>query len=90
MPAEGYDFVKVYSKLDPETFTAIVDEARRLNMRVIGHIPGRNKGITAIPNSCGLSWPQEFPSSRVRTRSFRGWCRDTRFMMSWKRWSRPA
>ena len=45
--AEGYDFVKVYSKLDLETFTAIVDEARRLNMRVVGHIPGRNKGMTA-------------------------------------------
>lgn len=44
--AEGYDFVKVYSELDLETFTAIVDEARRLNMRVIGHIPQRGKGIT--------------------------------------------
>jgi len=44
--AEGYDFVKVYSALDLDTFSAIVDEARRLNMRVIGHIPQRRKGIT--------------------------------------------
>jgi imidazolonepropionase-like amidohydrolase len=44
--AEGYDFIKVYSRLDLETFTAIVDEAHRLNMRVIGHIPERGKGIT--------------------------------------------
>ena len=44
--AEGYDFIKVYSHLDLETFTAIVDEARRLNMRVVGHIPERGKGIT--------------------------------------------
>jgi imidazolonepropionase-like amidohydrolase len=44
--AEGYDFVKVYSRLNLETFTAIVDEARRLNMRVVGHIPGRGEGLT--------------------------------------------
>jgi imidazolonepropionase-like amidohydrolase len=44
--AEGYDFIKVYSRLDLETFSAIVDEARRLKMRVVGHIPQRDKGIT--------------------------------------------
>jgi len=44
--AEGYDFVKVYSALDLATFTAIVSEARRLKMRVVGHIPQRGKGIT--------------------------------------------
>ena len=44
--AEGYDFIKTYSNLSLETFTAIVDEARRLHMRVVGHIPQRNKGIT--------------------------------------------
>ena len=38
--AEGYDFIKVYSKLSLETFTAIVDEARQQHMRVVGHIPG--------------------------------------------------
>jgi hypothetical protein len=44
--AEGYDFVKVYSVMDLDTFTAVVDEARKLNMRVVGHIPQRGKGIT--------------------------------------------
>jgi len=44
--AEGYDFVKTYSRLDLETFTAIVDEARKLNMKVAGHIPGRNESQT--------------------------------------------
>jgi imidazolonepropionase-like amidohydrolase len=44
--AEGYDFIKVYSSLDLDTFTAIVDEARKLNMRVVGHIPQRGKGLT--------------------------------------------
>jgi imidazolonepropionase-like amidohydrolase len=44
--AEGYDFIKVYSHLNLETFTAIVDEARRLKMRVVGHIPERGKSIT--------------------------------------------
>lgn len=45
--AAGYDFIKTYSKLDFDTFTAIVDEARKQGMRVIGHIPGRGLGETA-------------------------------------------
>jgi imidazolonepropionase-like amidohydrolase len=44
--AEGYDFIKAYSHLSLETFSAIVDEARKLNMRVVGHIPQRGKGLT--------------------------------------------
>jgi imidazolonepropionase-like amidohydrolase len=44
--AEGYDFIKVYSRLDLDTFGAIVEQARQLNMRVVGHIPARGKGIT--------------------------------------------
>jgi imidazolonepropionase-like amidohydrolase len=37
--AEGYDFIKVYSDLNVETFLAIVDEANKLGMKVVGHIP---------------------------------------------------
>ena len=44
--AEGYDFIKVYSKLTLATFSAIVDEARQQHMRVVGHIPARGQGIT--------------------------------------------
>jgi hypothetical protein len=44
--AEGYQFIKVYSKLTLETFSAIVDEARQQHMRVVGHIPQRGQGIT--------------------------------------------
>jgi imidazolonepropionase-like amidohydrolase len=44
--AEGYEFIKVYSKLTLETFTAIVDEARKHQMRVVGHIPQREKNLT--------------------------------------------
>jgi len=44
--AEGYDLIKVYSKLDLATFTAIVDEAKKAGLRVVGHIPARHQGIT--------------------------------------------
>ena len=44
--AEGYEFIKTYSKLNLETFSAIVDEARKYKMRVLGHIPARGQGIT--------------------------------------------
>jgi imidazolonepropionase-like amidohydrolase len=42
--AEGYDAIKVYSGLSFETFSAIVDEARRLELPVVGHIPERRSG----------------------------------------------
>lgn len=42
--AEGYEFIKVYSKLDIETYKAIVDEANKQGMKVIGHIPNAFKG----------------------------------------------
>jgi imidazolonepropionase-like amidohydrolase len=44
--AEGYDLIKVYERLDLETFLAIVDEARRLGMRVTGHLPQNGKQLT--------------------------------------------
>jgi hypothetical protein len=45
--ADGHRFIKVYSKLTLETFTAIVDEARKNEMRVVGHIPQRGQNLTA-------------------------------------------
>jgi imidazolonepropionase-like amidohydrolase len=44
---DGFAFVKAYGMLSLETFTAIVDEARRHRMRVVGHIPQRGKNLTA-------------------------------------------
>lgn len=42
--AEGYDLIKVYSKLNIETFTAIVDESNKLGLKTIGHIPNAFQG----------------------------------------------
>jgi imidazolonepropionase-like amidohydrolase len=61
--AEGYEFIKVYSKLTLETFTAIVDEARQQKMRVVGHIPQRGQGITGkffIPGFDLVAHAEEF------------------------------
>ncbi len=35
----GYRFIKTYSDLTPNTFKAIVDEAKKQGMKVVGHIP---------------------------------------------------
>jgi imidazolonepropionase-like amidohydrolase len=43
--AEGYDMVKVYSRLSLETFSAILEEAQLHGAKVVGHIPGRNTPI---------------------------------------------
>lgn len=42
--AEGYEFIKVYSDLNVETFKAIVDEAGKQGMKVVGHIPNAFHG----------------------------------------------
>lgn len=35
---QGYDFIKVYSRLSPPIFFAIMNEARRVKLAVIGHV----------------------------------------------------
>jgi imidazolonepropionase-like amidohydrolase len=42
--AEGYNFIKVYWRLDVETFLAIIDEANKRNIKVLGHIPEAFEG----------------------------------------------
>lgn len=42
--AEGYGFIKLYWRLDVETFKAICDEARKQGMKVLGHIPDAFQG----------------------------------------------
>jgi hypothetical protein len=35
----GYDFIKVYSRLQQEIYAAVLDEARKQHIAVVGHIP---------------------------------------------------
>jgi len=34
----GYDFVKIYSRLQPDIYAAILDEAKKQNIAVVGHL----------------------------------------------------
>lgn len=43
--ADGYDFLKMTTDLKPDVYEAIVDEARKQNMRVIGHADSRSLGV---------------------------------------------
>jgi imidazolonepropionase-like amidohydrolase len=63
MKADGFDFIKTYSRLTLDTFTAIVDEARIQNMKALGHIPGRELGMTEKffqPNYTMVAHAEEF------------------------------
>jgi len=42
--SQGYEFIKVYSHLNIVTFEAIIDEASKQGMKVVGHIPNAFKG----------------------------------------------
>jgi imidazolonepropionase-like amidohydrolase len=61
--AEGYDFIKVYSKLNIETYNAIVDEAYKQGMKTIGHIPNAFQGKieqAIIPHFGMVAHAEEF------------------------------
>jgi tetratricopeptide (TPR) repeat protein len=34
----GYDFIKVYSRLEPDIYAAVLDEAKKQNIAVVGHL----------------------------------------------------
>jgi cytosine/adenosine deaminase-related metal-dependent hydrolase len=46
--ANGFDFVKIYNNVSQPVFDAIVDEARRQRLPVIGHIPRNFDSLTAL------------------------------------------
>jgi imidazolonepropionase-like amidohydrolase len=61
--ADGYEFIKVYSQLNVETYKAIVDEARIQGMKVVGHIPDAFKGQLQeafVPNFGMVAHAEEF------------------------------
>lgn len=62
---QGYEFIKVYSNLNAETYKAIIEEARAQNMKVIGHIPTVFKGNTKdafVPHFGMVAHAEEFSS----------------------------
>jgi hypothetical protein len=61
--AEGYEIIKAYEKLDLETFLAICDEANKLHLKVIGHLPQNGKGLTErffVPEFGMVAHAEEF------------------------------
>jgi imidazolonepropionase-like amidohydrolase len=52
--ATGYDFIKVYNDLDGATYDAIVDEAGRGSIPVVGHVP-RLVGIERVQDAGQLT-----------------------------------
>lgn len=61
--AQGYEFIKTYSGLNVETFKAIVEEAAKLKMNVVGHIPNifRDRLEDAfVPNFGMVAHAEEF------------------------------
>lgn len=61
--AEGYNFIKVYSFLNAQTFKAIVDEAKKQDLKVVGHIPdafvGRLEEVF-VPNFGMVAHAEEY------------------------------
>lgn len=61
--SQGYEFIKVYSGLNVETFSAVVDEAAKQKMKVVGHIPNAFKGKLEeafVPNYDMVAHEEEY------------------------------
>jgi imidazolonepropionase-like amidohydrolase len=61
LAAGGADFIKVYSRLSPEAFAAIADEAKRRGLPFAGHVPGlvpiglaSDAGMASVEHLTGL------------------------------------
>jgi imidazolonepropionase-like amidohydrolase len=70
LQAEGYDFIKTYNQLGQDSFSAIIDEARSTQGRVVGHLPGRGQGRIEdylVPGFELVTHAEEFA---YQTRSF--------------------
>ncbi|MFO7814515.1 MAG: hypothetical protein R6V14_02035 [Halanaerobiales bacterium] len=51
---KGYDYIKVYEKLNKEVYDAIIEEAKRQNIEVVGHVPDK-VGIRNVISSGQVS-----------------------------------
>ena len=67
----GYDFVKIYSMLNPPEFAAIVAEAKRVGVPVFGHIPWQVgwRGIIE-QGQAGVAHVEEFFNAGIQDSMF--------------------
>ena len=88
---QGFDFIKVYTDLRPEVYQAILEEAARQGLRVVGHAPSRVPFETVVASGrhpsntfrvCGRRWsPVPFTRESPTKASWRACCR---------KWQNPA
>lgn len=67
--AQGYEFIKVYSRLDESSFKAIIDEAEKNGLKVVGHIANAFKGHTEdafVPHFGLVAHAEEFAKQADR------------------------
>ena len=71
--ADGYDFVKVYTLLPREAFFAVADEAKKLGIPFVGHVPNAvrvaeasDAGIKSIEHLTGLLLAVSSAETEVR------------------------
>jgi len=60
---QGFDFVKIYSRLDLETYHAILDEGQAEGIRVIGHLPDAGRGhpeAVLVPGLAMVAHAEEY------------------------------
>lgn len=56
---QGYDAVKIYSQINKETYFAVTQTAKRLGMRVVGHVPWSLEISDLYDNQEGIAHLEE-------------------------------
>lgn len=65
---EGYELIKLYSQLSTETYVAIIDEANKLGLKTVGHIPTAFQGKLAqafVPHLGMVAHAEEFSKHAI-------------------------
>ena len=71
---EGWEFLKVYNKLKPEVYIAVIKAARELDMRVLGHVPIAVDINTVLrQKQYSVEHLTGYDQSLGGTRGFRAW-----------------
>lgn len=62
----GYDFIKIYNKLTPEVYRAIIEAAKEINIAVVGHIPRQVGAVEALKaGQAMIAHSEELSKSRI-------------------------
>ncbi len=87
---KGYDFIKLYSKLTPQSYDYVIDAAKKYDIKAVGHIPASisidhalNSGQYTIEHLLGYIDPYGRDSASISPTNYLQYARKTKNSDVW-------